>query len=169
MIIRALRITMLLLTIAVPGVVAQNTASSNPVVLTIAGEVAKPLKLTAADLDKLPRRSIRARDHAGREAGYEGIELNELLKLAGVKFGDDLRGKALALFLVAEASDHYRAVFALPELDHDYTDKVVLLADRRDGKPLADNEGPRRLVVSDEKRQARWVRQIITLTVRRAE
>ncbi|HXD34889.1 MAG TPA: molybdopterin-dependent oxidoreductase [Pyrinomonadaceae bacterium] len=148
---------------------AQGAPTTKPVVLTIQGEVAKPLKLTDDDLAKLPRRSIRAKDHAGREAGYDGIELIEVLKLAGVKFGDDLRGKALALFLVAEATDHYRAVFALPEFDHDYTDKVVLLADTKDGKPLAENEGPRRLVISDEKRQARWVRQVISLTIRRAE
>ena len=36
---------------------------------------------------------------------------------------------------------------------------VVLLADHRDGQPLSTAEGPLRLVVPDEKRHARWVRQ----------
>jgi hypothetical protein len=48
------------------------------------------------------------------------------------------------------------------------TERVVLLADRRDGKTLSATEGPLRVVVPDEKRQGRWVRQVITLTVRRA-
>lgn len=76
------------------------------------------------------------------------LELGEVLKLAGVKFGKQMRGKSLALFLVAEAADNYRAVFALPELDHAFTDRVILLADKRDGRPLV---APLRIVVPDDK------------------
>ena len=113
---------------------------------------ALPLKLSAADLAKLPHRSLRAKAHDGKEAAFDGIELGDVLKLAGVKFGEQLRGKDLALFLVVGASDGYRAVFALPELDHAFTDRIIILADRRDGKPLAEKEGPLRIVVPDEKR-----------------
>lgn len=149
---------------------AQNSTPtpSSPVLLTISGEVATPVKLTAGDLAKLPRRSVQAKDHDGKDTTFEGIELAEVLKLAGVQFGEHLRGKELALFMVVEATDGYRAVFALPEVDHAFTDRIVLLADRRDGKPLAEKEGPLRIVVPDEKRQARWVRQVISLTIRRA-
>jgi DMSO/TMAO reductase YedYZ molybdopterin-dependent catalytic subunit len=168
MIIRTVTLATVLLLAASSSVLAQ-TASPKTVLLSVGGEVANNVKLTADDFAKLPRRSIRAKDHRGKEFGFEGVELGEILKLAGVKFGEDLRGKDLALFLVVSASDNYRAVFALPELDHAFTDKVVLVADRRDGKPLAENEGPLRLVVADEKRQSRWVRQVISLTIRRAE
>jgi len=137
--------------------------------LRVTGEVSHPLNLTADDWKKLLRRSVRAKDHDGKDYEFEGVELGEILKLAGVKFGEQLRGKDLALFLVVEAADQYRAVFALPELDHAFTDRVVLLADRRDGKPLATNEGPLHLVVPEEKRQARWVRQVIALTIRRTD
>ena len=75
----------------------------------------------------------------------------------------------LALFLVFGAADGYHAVFALPELDHAFTDRIIILADRRDGKPLAEKEGPLRIVVPDEKREARWVRQVVSLTIRHAE
>ncbi len=109
--------------------------------LSVGGEVTHPLKLTAADLAKLPRRTVRATDHDRKEATFEGVELGEVLRLAGVEFGERLRGKSLALFLVAEAADEYRAVFALPELDRAFTNRVVLLADRRDGKPLAATRG----------------------------
>jgi hypothetical protein len=93
--------------------------------------------------------------------------LVELLKAAGVKFGQDLRGPALATYLVVEAADGYRAVFALPELDPAFTDRVVLLADQRDGKPLGGNAGPLRVIVPGEKRHARWVRQVKSLKVGR--
>lgn len=67
-----------------------------------------------------------------------------------------------------DAADGYRAVFALPRLDHAFTKRVILLADRRDGKALSVMEGPLRVVVIDEKRQGRWVRQVISLSIRRA-
>jgi DMSO/TMAO reductase YedYZ molybdopterin-dependent catalytic subunit len=172
MIIRALN-TFLFLVVVLSSAVAfgqtSTTGPPNVVLLTVDGEVAKPLKLTAADLAKLPRHSVTAKAHDGKEASFEGIELGDVLTLAGVKFGEHLRGKDLALFLVVGAADGYHAVFALPELNHAFTDRIIILADRRDGKPLAEKEGPLRIVVPDEKREARWVRQVITLTIRRAE
>ncbi len=167
-------ISFALLLIALLSAITSGQANRSPAptadsLLSIGGEVERPLKLTAADLSKLPRRTVRAKDHDGKEASFEGVELGEVLKLAGVKSGEALRGKSLALFLVVEARDGYRAVFALPELDRAFTDRVILLADRRDGKALAAAEGPLRIVVPDEKRQGRWVRQVITLTIRRAE
>jgi hypothetical protein len=110
---------------------------------------------------------MRARGHDGRESEFEGVALFDVLKSAGAKFGNELRGGELAKYLLVEASDGYRVVFALPELDPACTDRVVLLADRRDGKPLDGKEGPLRLVVPGEKRQARWVRQVTALTLKR--
>jgi DMSO/TMAO reductase YedYZ molybdopterin-dependent catalytic subunit len=172
MIIRAIQTTLFLVVLLYSAVAfgqSGTTGPSNNVLLTIGGEVAHPLKLTAGDLAKLPRRSVRAKAHDGKEALFDGVELGDILKLSGVKFGEQLRGKDLALFLVVEAADSYRAVFALPELDHAFTDRIIILADRRDGKPLAEKEGPTRIVVPDEKREARWVRQVVSLTIRRAE
>ena len=73
----------------------------------------------------------------------------------------------MALYLLVEAADGYRVVFALPELDPAFTERMVLLADHRDGQPLTTTEGPLRLVVPDDKRHARWVRQVGSGTVRR--
>ena len=148
---------------------AQSEAQAKKANLRISGEVERPLNLSSDDLVKLPRRSLRAKDHSGKEAEFEGVPLIEVLKLAGVKFGEGLRGKSLELYLVVEASDGYRAVFVLPELDPAYTDKIIILADKRDGKPMDDREGPLRIVVPDEKRQARWVRQVTGLVIKRAQ
>jgi DMSO/TMAO reductase YedYZ molybdopterin-dependent catalytic subunit len=143
-------------------------AQTPAVSLRVSGEVAQQLNLNAAELSKLPRLKVRAKDHGGAEAEFEGVALAEIIKLAGVPAGEQLRGDKLALFLLVEAADRYRAVFALPELDAMFTDKVVLLADRRDGKPLNEKEGPLRIIVPDEKRHGRWVRQVIALTIKRS-
>ena len=160
----------LLASIYYSGGYAQNRQAAlvTDVTLSVSGEVARPLKLSAADFAKLSRRTVRAKDHSGKESTYEGTPLIEVLQLAGVTLGESLRGKNLALYLVVEAADGYRAVFALPELDPAFTDRVILIADRKDGNPLAAAEGPLRIVIPDEKRQARWVRQVTSLIIRRA-
>jgi DMSO/TMAO reductase YedYZ molybdopterin-dependent catalytic subunit len=135
--------------------------------LSVGGEVPRPFKLTAPEFAGLPRQTVRAKDHEGKEAEFQGVPLVELLKASGVKFGQDLRGPALATYLVVEAADGYRAVFALPELDPAFSDRVILLADRRDGKPLAGKEGPLRVIVPGEKRHSRWVRQVVALKLGR--
>jgi len=149
------------------GTIAQQSQTAQ-VSLRVGGEVERQLSLTSDDLAKLPHRTIRAKDHDGKESEFEGVPLVEVLTLAGVSFGEKMRGEKLALFLLVEAADGYRSVFALPELDPAFTDKLVLLANRRDGKSLSSKEGPLWLIVPDEKRHARWVRQVTALTVRRA-
>ena len=49
----------------------------------------------------------------------------------------------------------------------DLTDRVILLADVKDGQPLPPREGPFRIIVPGEKRPARWVRQVRVVTVRK--
>lgn len=136
-------------------------------VLSVAGDVPKARQWTAGELAKLPRQTLKAKDHAGKESEFEGVPLVALLKEAGLAFGQDLRGPALARYLVVEASDGYRVVFALPELDPAFTDEIILLADRRDGRPMVAPEGPFRIVAPGDKRHARWVRQVIALRVGR--
>jgi DMSO/TMAO reductase YedYZ molybdopterin-dependent catalytic subunit len=133
--------------------------------ITIGGEVDQPLKLSLTDMAKLPRHTVRVKDHGGNSVKFEGVALVEVLRLAGVPFGDLLKGRNLTKYLLVEAVDSYQVAFALPELDPAYTDKIVLLADRRDGKPLSEREAPFRLVVPDEKMQARWIRQVKSLTI----
>jgi DMSO/TMAO reductase YedYZ molybdopterin-dependent catalytic subunit len=99
---------------------------------------------------------------------FEGVALGLILQKAGVESGKDLRGPAVSKYLVVEAADGYRAVFALPELDEAFTDLPVILADKRDGKPLSEKEGPLRVVVPHEKRGARWVRMVTALTIQKA-
>jgi hypothetical protein len=146
---------------------AQNSTTAP--ILKITGEGTKSLNLSASDLVKLPHTLVTAKANDGTEAKYEGILLSDVLKLAGVKFGEGLRGKDLALFLVVDAVDGYRAVFALPELDAAFNDKLFVLADKRNGEPLAAKDGPLQIVIPTEKRHARWVRQVVSLTIRRAD
>jgi hypothetical protein len=119
---------------------------------------------TAADLAKMPRSSAKTLDD-GVEVTYEGVLLSEILKRAGAVNGKDLRGKALASYLLGQARDGYRVVFSLAEFDPEFNDKPILVADTRDGRPLFDYQGPFRLVAAKEKRGARSIRMLSKLTV----
>ena len=120
--------------------------------------------LTRADLEALPHVKVTTAN-PGTVTLFEGITIEAVLEKAGVQFGETLRGKRLASCLLVEAADGYRAVIALPEIDAAFTDKQIVLAFSKDGKPLDDKEGPYRIVIPDEKRMARWVRQVTTLKI----
>ena len=134
--------------------------------LKVADETGKEVTLSPEALAKLPRQSVKVKDRRANPATYEGVALGEVLRSAGVTLGKDLRGPLLANCLLVEAGDGYRVAFALPEVDPDMTGKVVLLADRKDGKPLSAEEGPYRVVVPDDKRNTRWVKQVSRISVR---
>jgi hypothetical protein len=99
-----------------------------------------------------------------RLALLRGWRSRIFLKKEGLN-SESLKGKRLASCLLVEAADGYQVVIALPEMDPAFTDKEILLAFLRDGKPLDAKEGPYRVVIPDEKRMARWVRQVTTLKI----
>lgn len=138
-------------------------AETDSAALVVRGEVDKPLQLTLADLRAMPRSSVKAREKDGTEATFEGVTLAELIKLARPKLTEKCCGNAANACIIVHAADNYRVVFSLPEIGADFSDRKVLLADRRNGKPLAESQGPLRLIVPGEKVHARWVRQVRVL------
>jgi DMSO/TMAO reductase YedYZ molybdopterin-dependent catalytic subunit len=150
------------------GQSSPSCSSAGDVLLRVGGDVVRPLTLSTAEFNTLPRQVVRVTDHHGHAFVFERVALSAILRLAGVPLGKELRGTTLLTYVIVAAADGYRVVFALPELDPAFTDRVILLADRQDDQPLAAADGPLRLVVPGEKRPARWVRQVIELTIRRA-
>jgi DMSO/TMAO reductase YedYZ molybdopterin-dependent catalytic subunit len=137
----------LLFTAASPAIHGQagtaSSAASEPFRLTVGGDVKNPLSLSLDDVRQLPRKTITvANEHAGENEVYEGTPLAGLLKQAGAVQGAQLRGKAMATYVVAEGSDGYRVIYSLAELDSDFQDSEVIVADTMNGKPLGDKLGP---------------------------
>ena len=132
--------------------------------IQVSGAVKQPLTLTVADLAALPRATVKTASN-GVETIYEGVPLYEILKKAGATLGRDLRGKALASYVLAEASDGYQALFSLAELDPSFTSSEVLLADTADGKPLFGAQGRFRLIAPKDRPGARSVRMLTRIAV----
>jgi DMSO/TMAO reductase YedYZ molybdopterin-dependent catalytic subunit len=96
---------------------------------------------------------------------YTGVLLSAILQRAGATMGKDLKGENLTKYATVEASDGYQVVFALAELDKDFTDRQIILATQIDGKPLAPADGPSRIIVQDEKKPARCIKQVTAIKV----
>jgi DMSO/TMAO reductase YedYZ molybdopterin-dependent catalytic subunit len=134
-------------------------------VLAVQGDIASPLSLTADDLAKMPRETATVPAADGSKIVYEGVTLLAVLQKAGAPFGKQLRGKVLSTYVLAKAADGYQVIFTLGELDPDFGNETILLADKRDGKPLGDKQGPFRLVCPNDHEGARSVRMLQTLEV----
>ncbi|MFC4527224.1 molybdopterin-dependent oxidoreductase [Dyella halodurans] len=122
------------------------------------------LTLEASALAAMPHTGIRAAAHDESPSDWRGVALRDILLRAGVPLDKPLRGKALANFVRVTATDHYQVVFGLADLDPSLGNTQVILADQKDGKPLAE-DGPFRLVVGGDQRPARWVRSVAAIEI----
>ena len=150
---------------------AQTGNVSEKESLTISGFADhSPLTLKVADMKSLTHITLTIHNpHSNADETYSGVRLSDLLAKVGAPLGSDLRGKALADYVVATGSDGYRAVLALGEVDPDFHPGEVIVADAINGKPLDDHSGPMKLVVTEDKRPARSVRNLVKIELKMAD
>jgi hypothetical protein len=129
------------------------------------GVARPPLTLTLTDVAALEHVTVKVHSHDGADHEYSGVPVSVILKRAGLPAGEELRGTLLTRYIMMTAHDGYRVLFSVPELDPAFTDRQAILADRIDGKPLAGREGPLRIVIPGEKREARWIRMVENIEV----
>jgi len=132
---------------------------------TVEGTVLRSLKLTQDELSKLKQTEVKAKDKDNKEHVYKGVRLVDVLDSAGVTLGKQLRGENLVKYILIRAADGYEVIFSLPEVDPEFTSQTILLAYEEDGKPLPKGEGPFRMIVPNDKRPARWIREVTTIKV----
>ncbi|HTW49677.1 MAG TPA: molybdopterin-dependent oxidoreductase, partial [Acidobacteriaceae bacterium] len=154
------------------GSAAMQSGTAAPAkadVLTITAGPGQRGIFTPATLKDLPHQTVTIFDHhTNASETYSGVPLVDLLAKLGVPHGKDLMGKALANYIVATGADGYKSVVALGEIDPEFHPGLVLVADAMDGKPLDTKTGPFRLVVTEDKRPARSVRNLVSIEVKTA-
>jgi len=122
---------------------------------------------TAATLAALPHKTITVyNEHAKANQTYSGVELIDLLEPLGVP--EKPRGKEFRVYLVAEGSDGYQVVYSIGEVTPDVHEGTAMVADALEGKPIGET-GPLQLVLTGDKRPARWVHNLVAIRVRVAE
>lgn len=127
-----------------------------------------PVVFSPTEFRALPHITITVHNgHTDTSEIYSGVPLASLLAQVNAPLGKDLRGKAMTNYIIATGSDGYSVVFSLAEVDPGFHEGQVLVADMRNGQPLA-NSGPFQLIVSDDKRPARWVHNLESITLQAA-
>jgi hypothetical protein len=126
--------------------------------------------LTLDALKAMPQKTVKFHNvHTSADETYSGAPLIDLLASLGVPHGKELHGKGLSGYVVATGSDGYKAVLALAEVDPEFHPGDVIVADAMDGKPLDAKNGPFKLVVTEDKRPARSVHNLVSIEVKPAE
>lgn len=148
-------------------VVLQVGQDSGPIVIYPAdslvltgGAYHAPVAISLADFRALPHITVTVHNgHTNADETYSGVPLATLLALINAPIGKEFHNGALTTYLIASGSDGYSVVLSLAEIDPSFHGGQVLVADSRDGHPLAKT-GPFQLIVSEDKRPARWVRNL---------
>jgi hypothetical protein len=146
------------------GMSAMAPAAGEPLRITFGD---KSATWTVATLAALPHVTVTVHnEHTKADETYSGVPLIALVAPLGVN--EHPRGKDLRLYVVAEGSDLYEAVYSSGEITPDVSNSTVIVADAENGKAIA-GDGPFKLIATGEKRPARWVRNLVAIRVFAAE
>jgi hypothetical protein len=144
------------------------TAAKDSLVVT-ADHYHTPITFSVADFSALPHVTLTAHNgHTNADETYSGVPLATLLAKVNAPMGAEFKGATMTTYVVATGSDNYSVVLSLAEVDPSFHGGQVIVADARDGQPLAAS-GPFELIVSDDKRPARWVHNLVAITLRNAQ
>ena len=148
-----------------PSQTAQTVPNSKVSLLITGDAKHASLNLSLAEIRALPHVDVKVHNgHTNTDETYSGVPLVVLLAKVDAPLGENLRGKALTNYVVVTGSDGYSVLLSLAEVDPMFHDGQIVVADSRDGQPLTTS-GPFQLIVSEDKRPARWVRNLVSIAV----
>ena len=133
-----------------------------PRILAAALVMGTPAPVDSALLAGLPMHDVTLTAH-GTTQICNGPAFAAVLAKLGLPQGESLRGPALAAGVIVRARDGYAVLFSLGEVDASLGNSGAILATLCGGKPLTEQDGPFRLIVPNENRPARSVRQVTTI------
>jgi hypothetical protein len=133
--------------------------------LKVVGLDRRSISFTPEEFAALPHKDVTVlNQHSQVTEKYSGVPLAYLLSKVGMPMGDKIRGKLLLTGVIAEGTDAYRVLFALGEIDPATHVGDIIVADAVNEHKL-DRDGAFKIVSTEEKRPARWVRNLTSVTV----
>ena len=143
---------------------SQRAAAERSVTLTFTvGGVSR--QFSRSDLLKMPQSTLTVHNaHANRDETYMGVALSDLLSAAGLPFNKDTQHTFLRSYVRAQGTDFYFVLYSAAEIEPEINSSRALVATSIDGRDLGD-EGQFKLVSNAEKRPARWVRNLTSITL----
>lgn len=133
--------------------------------LRIRGLDGKSITLSPMEFATLPHVTVPVFNaHTNTKESYSGVLLTDLLAKVDVPSGEKIRGKLFLTGVIAEGTDKYGVLFALAETDPSIHAGEIIAADTVGGHKLA-SDGAFKIVSTEEKRPARWVRNLCEISV----
>ena len=149
-----------------PRHVRESVAPIRHTLRVSAGSYHQDVSYTLSDLKSMPHTSVTIHSpHSDTDETYSGVRLADILRPLGVPLDKDLRGQALTLCVIATGSDGYRVALSLAEVDPSFHPGEVIVADSYGGETLGA-DAPFRLIVSEDKRPARSVKNLTSIELK---
>jgi hypothetical protein len=134
---------------------------SKSLTITVAGQTAT---LSVADLQAMPQKTVQVHNaHTNMDESYTGIAVDELLKRYGVTLDGAGAQQVYHSYVIATGTDKYHVLFSASELQSSLHTGDAILAISMDGKSLGA-DGDIKMVLPGERKPARWVRNLVSLT-----
>lgn len=135
---------------------------SSSLVVTMNG---KSATLSIADLQAMPQRTLTVHNgHSNVDETYSGVGVSDLLTKYGMTLENGGATKVYHSYVKAEGTDHYWVLYSASELAFGLHKGDSIVALSVNGMPLGA-DGAFKMVSADEKKPARWVRNLQSLTV----
>jgi hypothetical protein len=147
---------------ALPIVTAAADKGAEATQFSLDGLIMTPATYDRAALAALPQSTLKTGDIT-----YSGVSLWTLLSKADIVTHPDIKNDILREFVVATASDGYKLVISLGEIDPDFGNQPCLIATQRDGADFTSG-GFARLVFPNDIKKGRWVVNLTGLKVSEA-
>lgn len=152
---------------------ASNDTPAPVARLAIGGGVDRPAPVTAADLRTLPvvTQTVTYSSGSGNQTRtYSGASLWAVIDAAGIKVDAAKKNDVLGKYVIASATDGYRALFSLGEIKPDFGGKASLVAyaETRAGVSgdLTAADAPFRITAPADVKGGRYVSMATQLDVR---
>ena len=156
-------ITAALIALSLVYAAAKQAIAADPNI-TVTTSVEQTHNFDPATIEKFPAVEEKVSfltAHGPEQATYTGALLWSVIDSAAMLHGD--RPARLRRTIWVTGRDDYTVVLALAEIDPEFEGKQVLLAYRRDGKPIDGNT--LRLVVPGDRHGGRSVRDVVRIDV----
>ncbi len=158
-VLSTLLIPVLLAGLETETVLAQGGSAA----LTLVGEGGTSKTFTMQELAALPQVDVAVPLEDNAKVVFRGPTIRSLMTLVGAPTGRALRGPAMLLGVLAEASDGYKVAYMLADVDEQFGARTAIVALTQDGRALPAGDGPLRVIIAGEEHHARWIRQVIRM------